>query len=146
MKALVRHNDNRVYEVVANQFPVHPDFQWVDCPENCTPDWAYDFNSEIFVEPVVEVKNKTQKILELRRAVNYIFDKTAQEKDYKDSLELITYQVSSFLPFKNDANIFSLWRDSVWTYVLTEIQKMENNQRSVPMLSDFLAELPVISW
>ena len=33
MKALIK--DNMVVDVVEKEFPVHSDFKWMDCPDNC---------------------------------------------------------------------------------------------------------------
>lgn len=47
MKALIK--DNKIVQVVEEQFEVHPDYKWVDCPNDCNTFWTY-INSE-FVPP-----------------------------------------------------------------------------------------------
>lgn len=43
MKALISPNENnRIAEVSANEFPVAEPLHWVDCPDDCTPEWSYD--------------------------------------------------------------------------------------------------------
>lgn len=52
MKALIAEGRVAQVEPDENVFPVHPNFVWVDCPENCMPGWEYDGNE--FIEPVPE--------------------------------------------------------------------------------------------
>lgn len=51
MKALIV-NENRIAQVEqdANIFEVVPEWQWVSCPDDCTPEWTYDGST--FYEPV----------------------------------------------------------------------------------------------
>jgi hypothetical protein len=49
MKALIKNN--QIVQVSANEFEVHPDYKWMDCPDNCTTEWAY--SNEQFIEPVI---------------------------------------------------------------------------------------------
>lgn len=145
MKALTRKNETRVYQVVENEFPVHPDFIWVECPENCTTQWTYN-NDKTFTAPEVKTKDTDAKISELRMAVNYILDKQANKKNYQNSIDVVSYKESSSNKFKQDANEFIIWRDSVWSYAMEEFEKIRNNTRTVPTIDNFISELPAINW
>jgi len=44
MKAMIDKRDNRIYQVEKDDttFPLAVDYEWVDCPDNCTTHWFYD--------------------------------------------------------------------------------------------------------
>lgn len=52
MKALIV-NENLIAQVEQDEniFEVAPEWQWISCPEECTPEWTYDGNE--FHEPVI---------------------------------------------------------------------------------------------
>lgn len=50
MKALVFNN--KVVQVEAQQFEVHPSLVWVDCPSNVTAGWGYENGQFIEPEPI----------------------------------------------------------------------------------------------
>lgn len=49
MKALV--HENKVVQVEAQEFPVHPSMQWLDCPEDVKTGWSY-IDSQFIAPPV----------------------------------------------------------------------------------------------
>lgn len=49
MKALVK--DNRIVQVATETFPVHPDFQWRDVPNNVTTEWTWNGTEAAPPEP-----------------------------------------------------------------------------------------------
>ena len=50
MKALIKNG--QIVQVSETEFEVHPDYQWVDCPEDCSTHWVYV--DGIFLAPVPE--------------------------------------------------------------------------------------------
>lgn len=41
MKKALIHN-NKIVQVESESFEVHPNFTWVDCPDDCDTSWSYD--------------------------------------------------------------------------------------------------------
>jgi hypothetical protein len=50
MKALILRG--QIVQVAAKEFVVHPDYQWVQCPDDCTTEWIYQ--DEVFIAPEPE--------------------------------------------------------------------------------------------
>lgn len=73
-------------------------------------------------------------------------DSVAQQKQYDSSLSCASYVNSSVTQWKNEANVFVAWRDSIFTYTLSQYQLMQQGQRGIPDFSEFQKELPVIVW
>ncbi len=55
MKALVKNNE--IVQVSEDIFPVHPDYQWIDCPNDCSKEWIYK-NGALEAPPVVIKTNQ----------------------------------------------------------------------------------------
>lgn len=62
MKALVL--DGKVVDVAEEEFPVHSDLVWVDCPSNVLAGWDYKNGEFVDTTPVVD------KLEELREQRN----------------------------------------------------------------------------
>ncbi len=77
--------------------------------------------------------------------VAYI-DSVAQQRQYNDTLSCISYLNSSVDTWKQEAQVFSAWRDSVYTYVIAQEALMQSGQRPIPSFETFKTELPVITW
>lgn len=91
--------------------------------------------------------NNNKLISEYMTKLDVFIDSKAQEKGYNNSLSIITYTNSCNLTWKQEAEHFCSWRDSVWEYIFNEITKMKNNERSVPAtFEDLIPELPLINW
>ena len=57
MKALILKN--KVVQVENDSFPVHKDFTWMDCPNNCEPGWVLDngqLRAQVIPEPSIDEK------------------------------------------------------------------------------------------
>lgn len=79
-------------------------------------------------------------------AIQKHIDATAQSKQYSDGISLASYDSSTNPTWASEAQIFIAWRDAVWAYAFTELDKVKNNQRTQPSIEDFISELPQISW
>lgn len=73
-------------------------------------------------------------------------DKIAQDKQYADGVSLASYDSSTIPEWATEAQTFVTWRDQVWVYAFTELEKVKNGQRPQPSIEEFLQELPVITW
>lgn len=79
-------------------------------------------------------------------AIQKHLDDAAKAKQYNDALSLASYKDSSITQWASEAATFIAWRDSVWVYAYTELQKVQNQLRTQPTVEEFIQELPVIQW
>lgn len=90
-----------------------------------------------------------ESILTVQKKAEYIqkhIDAVAQAKDYGDGFACASYSSSTNEAWQAEALAFIAWRDAVWVYSYTEFAKMENNEREVPTIEEFLTELPAMVW
>lgn len=73
-------------------------------------------------------------------------DGVARQQQYNDAVSCASYVNSTNATWKAQAETFIAWRDSVYTYVITQETLMQNGSRSIPSFEDFKTELPVITW
>lgn len=73
-------------------------------------------------------------------------DKVAQIKSYGNALSCISYFNSSNLTWKDEAEAFITWRDSIWAYVYQELPKFENGERQLIPADQFIEEFPPMIW
>ena len=81
-----------------------------------------------------------------KRAIQAHIDATAQQRDYDSGISCATYVNAPTPKYSAEAQAFIAWRDSVWVYAYTELDKVLNGQRQQPSVEAFLAELPEIQW
>lgn len=81
-----------------------------------------------------------------QRAIQQHVDQTARERDYSDGAALAGYVTSTVGPWAGEATAFVAWRDTVWLYAFTELTKVQNGERDVPSVMEFIDELPAIEW
>lgn len=79
-------------------------------------------------------------------AIQKHIDATAQTRQYTDGISLASYDSSSNPTWAAEAQTFIAWRDQVWTYAFTELEKVKNGTRPQPSIEELLAELPSITW
>ena len=90
-----------------------------------------------------------QSILTVNEKAEYIqkhIDEVAQAKDFGDGFACASYASSTNELWAAQALAFIAWRDSVWVFSYTEFEKMENEERPVPSIEEFLTELPAMVW
>lgn len=81
-----------------------------------------------------------------RIAVEALLDAVARSRRYDNALSISTYVSSTTPQWAVEATAFVAWRDTVWVYAYAELDKMMTSQRPQPLVSDFLAELPSLTW
>jgi len=92
-----------------------------------------------------EVKfNELAKTYEL--AVIQFLNLKVQERNYDSILSACTYDNSTNPTFKAEALACISWRDVVWDYCYSELNKVKLNQRQINTISEFINELPVLVW
>jgi len=90
--------------------------------------------------------NRIPEEREYTFAIQQHLDGAAQARGYDSALSISTYAGSSIAGWADEAAAFIAWRDSVWAYALAELAKVQNQERAVPTVEDFLTELPAINW
>lgn len=82
---------------------------------------------------------------EYAEAIQKHIDETAQSKGYENGISLASYDSSTNVTWANEAQTFIAWRDDVWEYAFTELEKVKSGQRQQPTLEELLRELPAFS-
>lgn len=105
---------------------------WIPCSETAKI-------GDYFDESILTVQEKAEYIQKH-------IDSVAQEKDFGDGFACASYSSSTNELWQAQALAFISWRDAVWVYSYTEFAKMENSEREVPTIEEFLTELPAMVW
>lgn len=79
-------------------------------------------------------------------AIQAHVDQTAQSRSYGDGNSLAGYVNSTVQTWGAEAAAFVSWRDAVWLYAYSEMEKVMNGTRATPTVEAFIAELPAIAW
>ncbi|KQZ81866.1 hypothetical protein ASD64_08895 [Mesorhizobium sp. Root157] len=83
---------------------------------------------------------------DFQRAIQAHVDTVAVAKLYNDGNALAGYVNSTVPQWAAEAQAFVAWRDAVWVYAYTELDKVQSGQRPAPTIEAFIAELPDIEW
>ncbi|AWC21372.1 hypothetical protein CO731_00823 [Aminobacter sp. MSH1] len=81
-----------------------------------------------------------------KAAIVAILDSKAQERRYDNAVSISTYVNSTNPSWAAEAAAFVGWRDAVWVYVYTELDKVMTGKRLQPTIAAFLEELPTMVW
>ncbi len=81
-----------------------------------------------------------------RFAIQNMLDQAAQSRRYDSGTTISTYVNSTIPAWAAEAQAFVAWRDAVWAYAYTELDKVMLGEREQPTVEEFLAELPAIGW
>jgi len=79
-------------------------------------------------------------------AIQNMLDTAAQSRRYDSGTTIATYVNSSNPQWAAEAQAFVAWRDAVWVYAYSELDKVLAGEREMPTVPDFLAELPEVVW
>lgn len=79
-------------------------------------------------------------------AIQTVVDTAPAERLFRDGVTLASYVASTNPQWAAEAQTFVAWRDQVWAYSYTELEKVLTGQRPQPTIEEFIAELPVIQW
>lgn len=81
-----------------------------------------------------------------KAAIVTLLDAKAQERRYDSAVSISTYISSTNLQWAAEATAFVAWRDAVWAYAYTELDKVLTGQRPQPTVAELIAELPAMVW
>ena len=83
---------------------------------------------------------------EYSAAIQRLVDTAPSARLFRDGVTLASYVASTNPQWAAEAQAFVAWRDAVWAYAYTELEKVLTAQRPQPTIEEFLAELPEIVW
>lgn len=92
------------------------------------------------------VRAETPTETDYETAIQALVDATATERKFRDGVTMASYVNSTNLQWAAEAIAFVAWRDGVWAYAYSELDKVMNGQRTQPTIEEFLAEIDPIDW
>ena len=84
-----------------------------------------------------------QLIKQFTDAVQAHLDTGAKTLGYDGILSACSYATSTHLPFSSEGKSCVDWRDAVWLYCYSELDKVKNGTRALPTVEQIISELPV---
>ncbi|MEN5297747.1 hypothetical protein ABE530_05250 [Brucella sp. TWI559] len=81
-----------------------------------------------------------------RIEIQTMIDAKARERQYDNGSTLASYVNSTIKQWSIEAQSFVAWRDAVWLYALSELDKVQKGERGQPTIEKFMAELPPFRW
>ena len=91
--------------------------------------------------PPTPEQQMQQLVAQFTEAVQVHLDSEAQAKGYDNIISACSY-AGAPNPFQAESIQFITWRGNVWAYCYAELAKVQSGERQVPVLEDFLNELP----
>lgn len=141
MKALILRG--QIIQVAAQEFVVHPDYKWVDCPDDCTTDWLVI--DGVITRPT-PVTPTTQEILAMYQdAIQIALDNKAREKMYDNAISIATYATSTNPTWQAESQAFIAWRDAVYAYALQILAQVQGGGEQ-PTVDEVISGMPVMVW
>lgn len=92
------------------------------------------------------VRAATPAETDYEAAIQSLVDATATERKFRDGVTMASYVNSTNPQWAAEAIAFVAWRDGVWAYAYSELDKVMTGQRSQPTVEAFLAEIEPINW
>ncbi|MGV1867574.1 MULTISPECIES: hypothetical protein [unclassified Rhizobium] len=109
---------------------------WQACPDDTIQCWTFADGS--FTAPIPPAPT----VNDFTSAISSMLDGEAHAKSYDGALSISTYVGSTNAQWAAEASTVTAWRDSVWADAYPELVKVTAGERSQPVVSDFLKELP----
>ncbi|WP_429925036.1 hypothetical protein ACQY1H_06645 [Agrobacterium vitis] len=122
-------SDEKAYLSSTTELPAIPDYV-----QNTIDGWVN-----------VPVSNEVLKS-RFQLAIQQAMNAKARERGYDSMTTAVTYVDDKHATFAAEAAALKDWRSDVWVYSLTELEKVIADQRPIPTITDFLAELPAFTW
>lgn len=112
---------------------------------NKQPGYAEEWLADDAAE-VVAFRSPPPAQSDYSAAIQAHVNATAVSRLFHDGATLASYVTSTNPQWAAEAQAFVAWRDAVWAYAYTEMDKVLNGQRPQPTVTEIIAELPPISW
>lgn len=91
-------------------------------------------------------ENRQQTIEQFRNAIQTRVNEVAKSRLYEDGNSLASYVASTNEVWAAEAQAFVAWRDYVWAYSYSELEKVLNGSREKPSVEEFFSEIDSIEW
>lgn len=101
---------------------------------------------EIAEREAEEAAASVPRLEDYTRAIQAHLDATVREKAYRHGDACASYANSTNPQWAAEAQAFIAWRDSVWSYAYSELDRVQRGLRTQPSIDEFLAELPMMQW
>lgn len=95
---------------------------------------------------IIKIIPPTSPLEDYENAIQSLVDRTARERLFRDGVTLASYAASTNTQWASEAAAFIAWRDEVWAYAYSELEKVTAGERSPPSVDQVLSELPSIQW
>jgi hypothetical protein len=138
--------DNTVVQVSDSMFPVAPTLTWMDSSltPNCEPGWIL-LNGVLQAKPV-PAPSQAELISKYKfDIINFIHGK-ANERNYHDTLDCISYAQSTNSTWQSQALAFIAWRDQVRASFESTIGQVQAGTIPLPSFASLIAGLPKLTW
>lgn len=88
----------------------------------------------------------TIQINQFNTELTFYLDAIAAQKQYDSALSCASYNASTNIQWKNEANAFIAWRDLLIAASIVYQTNIMNGNVSNPSFDDFLNNAPVLIW
>lgn len=102
--------------------------------------------SQLITADAKAITARAELVEQFRVEIQCHVDAVAISRRYDSAVSLASYVASGNPVWAAEAQAFVAWRDAVWAYAYTELDKVLDGLRRQPGIGEFIAELPVIEW
>lgn len=126
--------------VIQLDLTCNPPDGYVECPDGVMAGYIFRDGGYHAPDPEDPV------ISDYESAIQALVDATATERKFRDGVTMASYVNSTNPQWAAEAVAFVAWRDGVWAYAYSELDKVMTGQRPQPTIEEFLAEIDPIDW
>lgn len=126
----------------------HPQYGWIPYTfKSDEIDESYDAEIRVYLETItintyIEPVSPSLTIKIIKQAVQNHLDIKAQELDY-DNINTIAKFIGYDNPYRIESESLGLWSANVWTYIESELKKVQDELRELPTsVEAAILELP----
>jgi len=102
--------------------------------------------SQLITAEMKAAQAQAATVEQFRSAIQAHVDAAAATRLYDSGNSLASYVASTNPAWAAEATAFVAWRDAVWAYAYTELDRVMAGEREQPTVEEFIGELPVIEW
>jgi hypothetical protein len=88
---------------------------------------------------------REKQLYQLALDIGFYMTSVAQQRGYSTTESCVSYINSTVLQWKNEATVYSEWRDACWLIIMPIIDGLQPSD-PVPTIDEIVAQLPVIVW
>lgn len=106
---------------------------------------GYTIPTDKQLSDALDVVDFADTMAAFQESIEEHIESTAHAWRYSSSVSLASYYNSTVEEYHSAARIFVPWRDKVWVYAFSELDKVRSGEREHPSIEDFIKELPKIN-